>query len=130
MAKDRHAVRLESLRTRVPLEISITAPASRPANSSPRQVPKHNDLLFTPSALTVAPRQFMVVREELDTYAELGTDARGGFGTNAPWWLPYLDVHSILDFLWQELNYDRLHRDCSFISVALQAVFTKLSSSR
>ena len=72
----------------------------------------------------------MVVREELDTYAEFGTAAPGGFGTNAPWWLPYLDVHSVLDFLWQELNYDRLQRDCSFISVASQAVFAKLSSSR
>jgi hypothetical protein len=38
----------------------------------------------------------MAVREELGTYAEFGTAARGGFGTNAPWCLPYLDVHSIL----------------------------------
>ena len=45
----------------------------------------------------------------IQAYAEFGTAARGGFGTNAPWWLPYLDVHSILDFLWQELNYRRLH---------------------
>jgi hypothetical protein len=58
---------------------------------------KHNDLSFTSIALSVAPWQIMVVREQSGTYAEFGTAARGGFGTNAPWCLPYLDVHSIFE---------------------------------